>query len=84
MRDDIYERVHNDALRVIKELGFHKYTVDMLDTFTYELTTMKENLEWQAKKRTAVAEVIPEAAQLSPRLFSLLETELDELGQDKP
>lgn len=80
MEDKTYERIHDDALRVIKELGFRKYTVDMLDTFTYELTTMKENLEWQAKKRTAVAEAIPEAAQRSPRLFSLLETESDEHG----
>ena len=74
---DAYECIHDDALRIMKELSFKGYTVDMLKTFIVDLTVMKDELEEQARKRAAIADVFPDAAQQAPMIFSPSETESD-------
>ena len=84
-QDERKERIkviQSDAFRALEELAALEYTVDELHWFISYLENMRQQLAGAALKRTAIADVLPEAVQESPWFFSSDNTESDECEKD--
>jgi hypothetical protein len=70
-----YEEITNEAHKTIIRLAEAGYTIADLEMFAINVMGEKRVIEDTAKKRAAITDVLPEAAQENPGYFNHFDTE---------